>query len=454
MSCKSAITRLSAEFQTETGAGVLHQYGENEAYFPVTPPDAVVFPRSTAEVAQIVNICREHRCPIIAYGAGTALEGHQLAFQGGIALDMRAMNKVLAVHPEDLDCVVQPGVTRIELNQELRATGLFFPIDPGANATLGGMAATRASGTTAVRYGTMRENVLALEAVMADGQIIRTGSRARKSATGYDLTRLLVGSEGTLGIITELTLRLHGIPEATSAARCAFESVDAAVDTVIATIQMGIPMARIELVDAMMAKGFNMLDPNAKLPEKPHLFIEFHGTKQAVREQAACFGEIVAEMGGAAFVWTDRAEERTALWKLRHNAYYAQKSHRPNARMRNTDVCVPISNLAEAVRRAHARADALGLTMCVVGHVGDGNFHCGLAIGDEEEAARVAKFTHELNEMALDLDGTVSGEHGVGVGKMGYLEAEHGPALGVMRGIKRTLDPHNILNPGKLIADN
>ena len=456
MSIKSAIEEIGAVFpqQISTAEAVRQEHGQNEAYFPVTPPDAVVFPRSTQDVSEIVKICAANECPVIAYGTGTSLEGHQLPFQGGITLNMRDMNKLLSVHPEDLDCVVQPGITREDLNTELRATGLFFPVDPGANAAIGGMTATRASGTTAVRYGTMKENVLALEVVLADGRIIRTGTRARKSSTGYDLTKLFVGSEGTLGIITEITLRLQGIPEAVSAATCAFDDFEAAVNTVIATIQMGIPMARIEFVDEMMAQGFNMIEPDANLPEAPQLFVEFHGTEAGVKEQAENFGSIVEDMGGGHFKWTDKAEERTALWKLRHNAYYAQKAHRPQDQVQNTDVCVPISKLAEGVKLARARAEELDLLVCMVGHVGDGNFHCGIAIGDEQERARAAQFSHELAEMALRLDGTVSGEHGIGRGKMKYMAEEHGDALALMSYIKKSFDPQNIMNPGKMLPSN
>lgn len=456
MSIQSAIDALTEALpgKVSTAQAERDLHGANEAYFPVTPPDAVVFPASTADVVTVVKACAAHDCPIVAYGTGTALEGHQLAFQGGISLDMREMNKVLAINGEDMDCVVQPGITRKALNTELRATGLFFPIDPGADASIGGMAATRASGTTAVRYGTMRENVLALEVVLASGEVIRTGTRARKSSTGYDLTKLFVGSEGTLGIITEVTLRLSGQPEATSAAVCAFDDFEAAVNTVITTIQMGIPMARIEFVDEMMAKGFNMIEPEANLPAKPHLFVEFHGTEAGVKEQAETFGEIVADMGGADFQWTSKAEDRTRLWAMRHNAYYAQKAHRPQDQVQNTDVCVPISRLAEAVKLARAKAEEYGLLVCMVGHVGDGNFHCGIAVCDEEERQRAAKFCHELNELALELDGTVSGEHGIGRGKIKYMAQEHGPALDVMVAIKRSLDPGNIMNPGKMLPGN
>ena len=458
MSIQSAIDALNAALpgQVNLSQAIRENHGQNEAYFPITPPDAVVFPRSTDDVVTVVRICADHDCPIVPFGTGTSLEGHHLAFQGGISLDMMNMNKLLAVHQEDMDCVVQPGITRQELNEELRATGLFFPVDPGANASIGGMAATRASGTTAVRYGTMRENVLGLEVVLASGEVIRTGTRARKSSTGYDLTKLMVGSEGTLGIITEITLRLQGQPEATSAAVCAFDNFEVAVNTVITTIQMGIPMARIEFVDEMMAQGFNMIEPEANLPHKPHLFVEFHGTENGVREQAESFGEIVAEMGGANFKWTDKAEDRTKLWKMRHNAYYAQKAHRPQDQVQNTDVCVPISRLAEAVKLARESAEEHGLLVCMVGHVGDGNFHCGIAVkeGDEDERRRADTFCHELNQMAMALDGTVSGEHGIGKGKIKYMAAEHGAALGVMKAIKSALDPANIMNPGKMLPTN
>jgi len=457
MSIQTAIAALRNLMgdQLSTNHAVLEQHGQNEAYFPVTPPDAVVYPHSTLQVSEVVKICAAHDCPIIAYGTGTALEGHQLATRGGVVVDLMHMNKVLAVHTEDLDCVVQPGVTRIALNTELRNTGLFFPIDPGADASLGGMAATRASGTAAVRYGTMRESVLALEVVLADGRIIRTGTRARKSSAGYDLTHLFVGSEGTLGIITELTLKLHGVPEAVSAATCRFADFESAVNTVIATIQSGIPIARIEFVDEMMARGFN-LHAGATLPEMPHLFVEFNGSVSAVAEQAALFGEIAADFGAEGFEWADKVEDRARLWKMRHDAYYAQKAHRAGAQVKNTDVCVPISKLADAVALARREALELGLTVSMVGHAGDGNFHCGIIVNhdDAEEMARALEFSHRLNQLAIALGGTISGEHGIGIGKTGYMEAQHGDALDVMRIIKAGLDPQNIMNPGKLLPGN
>ncbi len=431
----------------------LDHHGQNEGYFPVTPPDAVAWPLDTAEVSAILSVCHAEGCPVTAWGTGTSLEGHAIAFEGGLTLDLMRMNRILAVHEADLDCVVQPGVTREDLNAHLRATGLFFPIDPGANASLGGMAATRASGTTAVRYGTMRENVLALEVVMADGRIVRTGTRARKSSSGYDLTKLIVGSEGTLAIITEITLRLQGQPEAVSAATCRFETMHAAVDTVIATIQSGIPMARIEFVDGMMVRGFNLFGKLA-LPEQPHLFVEFHGSPAGVAEQAGQFGAIVADMGGADFNWTTKAEDRAALWKMRHNAYYAQKALKPGCRVMNTDVCVPISRLAEAVEFARQGIDRRQLTAVILGHVGDGNFHCGICIDPDtpSDLERAKDFAHSLNRRALALEGTVTGEHGIGRGKMAYLREEHGDGVDVMAAIKLALDPRNILNPGKILT--
>ncbi|WP_172329100.1 FAD-binding oxidoreductase [Mangrovicoccus sp. HB161399] len=430
-------------------------HGGNETWFPETLPDAVAFPESTGEVSAILKACNAHGCPVTAFGAGTSLEGHHLAVRGGISLDMGRMARVLAVNAEDLNAVVQPGLTREGLNEELRATGLFFPVDPGANASLGGMAATRASGTTAVRYGTMRENVLALEAVMADGTVIRAGSRARKSSTGYDLAHLLIGSEGTLGIITELTVRLQGIPEAVSAATCRFDSVEDAVNCVILTIQSGIPMARIEFADEMMVRGFNNL-ADAGLPEKPHLFVEFHGSPSGVREQAESFGAIAEEFGAEAFRWTDRAEERNALWKMRHNAHYATATLEPGKRTVSTDVCVPISRLAEAVTGAQADLARLGLVATIVGHVGDGNFHCSVRFDPDDpgEVAQVHVFTDGLARQALALGGTVSGEHGIGQGKIKFMKAEHGPALGFMRAIKAGFDPQNILNPGKILPED
>ncbi len=457
MNIAKAIEDLKAVLgdRVSSAAAVLEQHGQNESYFDVILPDAVVFPENTQEVSEVLRICATHGCPIVPWGTGTSLEGHALATKGGISLDMMRMDKVLAVNPEDLDAVVQPGVTREALNDELRATGLFFPVDPGANASLGGMAATRASGTTAVRYGTMRENVLALEVVLADGRIIRTGTRARKSSAGYDLTKLMVGSEGTLGIITEMTVRLQGQPEAISAAICAFEDIDNAVNTVIQTIQMGIPMARIEFVDDVTVGGLNGYF-KTDLPAKPHLFMEFHGSDTSVAEQAEIVGEIAAEHGGSAFEWSAKTEDRNRLWHMRHNAYFAQKALRPGARALTTDVCVPISRLGEAVRETRADIDASGLIGPILGHVGDGNYHSALLFDpdskEELEAARAV--ADRMNRRALDLGGTVTGEHGVGLGKKKYMADEHGDGWQVMGQIKRALDPQNILNPGKTVEIN
>ncbi|MDF1620135.1 FAD-binding oxidoreductase [Pseudothioclava nitratireducens] len=427
-------------------------HGQNETWFPETPPDAVAWPISTEEVSKILAICHAYRMPVVAWGTGTSLEGHALAVKGGLSLDLGRMDKVLEVRPEDMLAVVQPGVTREALNADLRATGLFFPVDPGANASLGGMAATRASGTTTVRYGSMRDNVAALEVVLADGTVIRTGSGARKSAAGYDLTALMLGSEGTLGIITELTLRLHGQPEAVSSAVCAFESFEAAVETVQMTIQMGIPMARIEFVDEQVARMFNAAN-GTELPEKPHLMIEFHGSEQAVAEQSERFGEVVAEMGGADFAWATTTEDRNRLWKMRHGAYPACLAARPGCMGLVTDICVPISRLAEAVAETRADIAEAGLQGPILGHVGDGNFHAILLLDrdDAEELARAKTVAGRLAERALRLGGTVTGEHGVGLGKRGYMEAEHGVGWQVMGAIKTALDPLGILNPGKLI---
>ncbi|WP_136440624.1 FAD-binding oxidoreductase [Pacificoceanicola onchidii] len=441
---------LGSRLATSEAERRLH--GQNETYYPNTPPEAVAYPETTEEVSAILKICHEAGCPVTPVGAASSLEGQHLATHGGLSLDMTRMNRVLAVHAEDLNAVVQPGLTRMALNEALRTTGLFFPVDPGADASLGGMTATRASGTTAVRYGTMRENILALEVVMADGTVIRTGTQARKSATGYDLTHLMVGSEGTLGVITELTLRLQGIPEATAAATCRFSSVETAVNCVILTIQSGLPMARIELLDHMMVRGFNAY-AQAGLPEQPHLFVEFHGTEAGVAEQMALFGEIAREFGADGWQTATRAEDRNALWKMRHSAHYASAALGKGKHIWPTDVCVPISALAEAVTQAQKDAVRLGLTSTIVGHVGDGNFHAGLSVDprDADEMARAEAFTGALAQTALRLGGTVSGEHGVGLGKQKFMAAEHGAALAYMRSIKQALDPRGILNPGKLL---
>ncbi|GAB4295377.1 MAG: FAD-linked oxidase C-terminal domain-containing protein [Roseovarius sp.] len=430
----------------------LAQHGTSETHFPLAPPDAVAYPETTAEVAALVRICAAHRCPVIGWGTGTSLEGQAQAFRGGVCVDFSRMNRILEVAQADMHARVQPGVTREALNQELRATGLFFPVDPGANASLGGMASTRASGTTAVRYGTMRDNVLGLEVVTPSGEIIRTGSAARKTASGYDLTALFVGAEGTLGLITELTLRLRGIPEAISAAVCAFDSVRAAVDCVIDTIQMGLPVARIELVDSETVRAVNAY-AGLGLPERPHLLLEFHGSEAGVAEQAETFGAIAADHGAGGFDWARRTEERNALWAVRHNAYHAIMAQYPGARALVTDICVPISRLAEAVEACRADLARAGIVGPILGHVGDGNFHAVLIFDPDDAAERqkVIDAANRLVDLALSLDGTITGEHGIGVGKLAYMEREHGPAWAVMGALKAALDPHNIMNPGKLV---
>jgi len=438
-----------------TSSAVREHHGKDETYHPAAPPDAVAFAQTTEEVSEIVKICAAHAVPVIPYGTGTSLEGHIAALRGGITLDLAQMNAILEVNADDLDCRVQAGVTRKQLNTHLRDTGLFFPIDPGADASLGGMAATRASGTNAVRYGTMRENVLGLTAVMADGRIIKAGGRARKSSAGYDLTRLLVGSEGTLGVITDLRLRLHGIPEAISSAVCAFPSVDRAVDTVIATIQAGVPVARIEFLDELQMGACIAFSKLEGYQAAPTLFFEFHGTPAGVAEQAETVAGLAHEFGGADFVWATRLEERNRLWQARHDAFYAGMALRPGAKGIVTDVCVPISHLAECIAAVKRDIAQSGLLAPMVGHVGDGNFHLIFLVDldDADEVARAKAVNARMVEQAIALGGTCTGEHGVGHGKMGYLEAEHGAAaVDVMRTIKRALDPQDIMNPGKMVA--
>ncbi|WP_116133848.1 FAD-binding oxidoreductase [Tropicimonas sp. IMCC34043] len=429
-------------------------HGQSESYYAPALPDAVAWPETTGEVAALMRICLRQRCPVVGWGTGTSLEGQSLAVAGGVSVDFARMNRLIEINGEDMDCRVQPGITREELNTDLRATGLFFPVDPGANASLGGMAATRASGTTTVRYGSMRENVLGLQVVLADGRVIHTGSRARKSASGYDLTRLFVGSEGTLGLITELTLRLHGVPEAISTAVCAFERIHDAVATVIATIQMGIPVARIEFVDAAAIAAINAYS-GADFPLTPHLLVEFHGSEQAAAEDARRFAELAGETGGTGIRQATKTEDRNALWKMRHSAYHAILASRPGARSIVTDMCVPISRLAEAVEQTAADIAASGIPGPIVGHVGDGNFHACLLVKDESpaEMATAKALAHRMAERALALGGTVTGEHGVGIGKRTYMKAEHGEGWQVMGAIKQAFDPAGILNPGKLVPD-
>lgn len=437
-----------------TAMVVREQHGRDESSFSVPPPAAVVFAESTQEVADAVALAAAHEVPVIPFGVGSSLEGHLLAVQGGISIDLGRMNRVLSVNAEDLTVTVQPGVTRKQLNDEIKSTGLFFPIDPGADASLGGMCATRASGTNAVRYGTMRENVLALEVVTANGEAIRCGTRARKSSAGYDLTRLFVGSEGTLGVITEVTLRLYPLPEAISAAVCSFPDIESAVRTVIQVIQLGVPIARVELIDQHTVR---MVNAHSKLGlrEEPMLLMEFHGSPAGVKEQAETVQEIATEFGGNAFEWATTPEERTRLWTARHNAYFAAIQSRPGCRAISTDTCVPISRLADCLLDSVAEADASGLPYFLVGHVGDGNFHFGYLLDpkDAREREVAEKLNHQLVARALQLGGTCTGEHGVGLHKMGFLVDETGAgAVDVMRAIKRALDPKNIMNPGKIFS--
>jgi D-lactate dehydrogenase (cytochrome) len=433
-------------------ASVREQHGHTTTWLTNQPPDAVVFAENAAEVQEVVRVCADHLTPIIPFGTGSSLEGHLNAPFGGISIDLSRMSRIVAVHAEDLDCVVEPGVTRKQVNAHLRDSGLFFPIDPGADASLGGMASTRASGTNAVRYGTMKDNVLNLTAVMPDGSLLKTANRAKKTAAGYDLTRLLIGSEGTLGIITELTLRLQGIPQAISAAVCSFPNVDSACRTVIATIQYGIPVARIELADALQVKACNM-HSHLDLPESPALFLEFHGTPAGVAEQAQEFGAIAAEFGGDRFLWETREEDRQKLWQARHDAYFAARELRPGVDIFATDVCVPISRLADCVGETQADLARLKLLAPIVGHAGDGNFHVSVLVDTEDstEMKAAEELLARLAARAIAMDGTCTGEHGIGQGKIEFLESELGSALGTMRAIKSAIDPLNIMNPGKIV---
>ena len=446
-------SRFGAQFSE--AMAVREQHGRDESAFTTVPPPAgVVFAQSTADVQDAIKLCAQHKVPVIPSGVGSSLEGHLLAVQGGISLDVSRMNQVLAVNAEDLTVTVQPGVTRKQLNDEIKSTGLFFPIDPGADASIGGMAATRASGTNAVRYGTMRENVLALEVVTAQGEAIRTGTRAKKSSAGYDLTRLFVGSEGTLGVITEVTLRIYPLPEAVSAAICSFPTIADAVTTVIQTIQIGVPIARVELIDGNSVRAVNQY-AKLSLREEPLLLMEFHGSPAGVKEQAETVQEIAREHRGADFEWADTPEERTRLWTARHNAYFAAVQSRPGCRCITTDTCVPISRLADALLDTVAEADESGIPYFLVGHVGDGNFHVGYLIDpdDDDERARAEALNHRVVQRAIALQGTCTGEHGVGLHKMGFLIDEAGAgAVAMMRTIKQALDPDNIMNPGKVFA--
>ena len=450
-----AIAELEAAFgnRVVTSQAVREQHANTTTWVAGEPPDAVVYPQSADDVQQIVRICARHRAPVIAFGTGTSFEGHVNAPYGGVSIDLKDMNRIIAIHPQDFDCVVEPGVTRKQLNDYLRDQGLFFPVDPGADASLGGMCSTRASGTTAVRYGTMKDNVLALKVVRPDGALMTTSRRARKSSAGYDLTRLMVGAEGTLGIITELTLKLHGLPEATASAVCRFPSIQAACDAAITAIQTGIPIARVELLDEIQVKVCNTYS-KLGLPEEPTLFLEFHGTQASVTEQSERFGDIAREYGAGSFEWSARPEDRTRLWQARHDIFWALRGYRAGAKVVVTDVCVPISRLAECVTETKRDAETSGIIAPIVGHVGDGNFHASVMVMMEnpEEVAAAKAFVDRVAERALAMEGTCTGEHGIGEGKKHLLEPEHGAAaIDVMRAIKRALDPDNIMNPGKIV---
>lgn len=439
-----------------TSMAVREQHAHTTTWLPNEAPDGVIFAESTEEVSEIVKVCATYGVPVIPFGTGTSLEGHVNAPYGGISIDMMKMNAVLEVHPEDLDCVIQPGITRKQLNSYLRDTGLFFPIDPGADASLGGMCATSASGTNAVRYGTMRDNVMSVKAVMPNGDIVKTAARAKKTSAGYDLTRLMVGSEGTLGVITEITLKLYGIPDTIAGGVCSFPDVGSACNATIMTIQSGIPVARIELLDTLQVKAANAYS-NLSLPEQPALFLEFHGTEGSVKEQSDLFASIADEFGGGTFQWATKAEDRTELWQARHDAYWAALGLRPGAKGVSTDVCVPISRLAECVEATMEDIDRNNLMAPIVGHVGDGNFHVLILVDMENpnEISEAEAFVERLNWRAIEMEGTCTGEHGIGQGKMKYLGTELGlPALSVMGAVKAAIDPDGIMNPGKVLASS
>ena len=451
----TAIDVLKQRFgeQLKTSQALLEQHSHTMTYIPSQLPDAVVFAKSTEDVQDIVRVCAEYKVPIIPFGTGTSLEGGVNAPAGGISIDLNDLNQIISVNQEDLDCVVQPGVTREALNDHLRDTGLFFPIDPGANASLGGMAATRASGTNAVRYGTMRENVVNVTAVMPDGTVVKTANRARKTSAGYDLTKLMVGSEGTFGVITELTLRLFGIPERISAGVCQFDTVDGACQTTILSMQAGLPLARIELLDALQMEMVNTYS-GLEYEAKPTLFLEFHGTSAAVDEQIEMFNSFAEEFGGAGVQWVDTTEARNKLWKARHDAYYAMLAWRPGCRGIATDACVPIFRLAECIAETQQDAEAFDLVAPVVGHVGDGNFHITplVMMDDADEVSRAEEFIERLNLRAIGMEGTCTGEHGIGQGKRRFVRLEHGAGADVMMALKKAMDPDNIMNPGKVVG--
>jgi D-lactate dehydrogenase (cytochrome) len=453
---QALVDALKARFgaNCSTAMAIRQHHGKDESSYDIPPPDAVVFAENTKDVSDAVTLAAQYKVPVIPFGVGSSLEGHVLAIQGGISIDMGRMNKVLSINAEDLTVTVQAGVCRKQLNDEIKSTGLFFPIDPGADATIGGMSATRASGTNAVRYGTMRENVLGLEVVTSSGEVIRTGTRAKKSSAGYDLTRLMVGSEGTLGVITEITLKIYPIPEAISAAVCSFPSIADAVNTTIQIIQLGVPIARVELIDV---NTIRMVNKHSKLTlrEEPMLLMEFHGSPASVKEQAETVQELASENGGAAFDWASTPEERTKLWTARHNAYFAALQSRAGCKIISTDTCVPISRLADCLLDSIAETDASGIPYFLVGHVGDGNFHFGYILdpNDPNERLVAEDLNHKLVSRALSLEGTCTGEHGVGLHKMDFLVTEAGAgAVAMMRTIKQALDPHNIMNPGKIFS--
>ena len=452
---EATVAELVAAFgnRVVTSPAVCEQHANTTTWIAAEPPDAVVFPQSTEDVQQIVRACARHQMAVIPFGTGTSFEGHVNAPFGGVSIDFKDMNRVLEVHAEDFDCVVEPGVTRKQLNDYLRDQGLFFPVDPGADASLGGMASTRASGTTAVRYGTMKDNVLALKVVLPNGELMSTSRRARKSSAGYDLTRLIIGAEGTLGVITELTLKLHGIPEAISAGVCRFPSIQACCDAAIAAIQVGIPLARVELLDEMQVRVCNVYSKLA-MPEQPTLFLEFHGSQSGVAEQSERFGDIARDFGGGPFEWSKAAEDRTRLWQTRHDVFWALSSYRAGAKVVVTDVCVPISRLAECVTETKQDIERSGIIAPIVGHVGDGNFHASVLVMMEDavEVARAKAFVERVAERALAMEGSCTGEHGIGQGKKHFLVPEHGSAaVEAMGAIKRALDPNGIMNPGKIV---
>ena len=457
MTITSAISELEKKFKdlVFTNKAEIDLHGQNETGLPVAPPDAVLYPQNTSQVSKIIEICNQHECPVTAYGIGSSLEGHHLAIRGGVSLDMSKMNKIMQINDEDMDVIVQPGITRKALNEALKSSGLFFSVDPGADASIGGMAATRASGTTTVKYGTMKENVIALEAVLADGRVIRTGTRARKSSSGYDLTKLLIGAEGTLGVITELTLKLHPLPEKVASAVCSFADIKSAVDSAILIMQSAIPIARIELIDQESVQAFNKVSEK-NMRDEPHLFMEFHGSPASVNEQISSVEEIINELGGTEFLWATKTEDRNALWQMRHNAFYSVKSMYPDSDAISTDVCVPISKLSEVIEETVNEIKSSGIPGPILGHVGDGNFHSLLVTkkGNLSEKKTALKLAENMSKRAIAFGGTCTGEHGIGMGKIKFMNHEHGEAWNIMGDIKRTLDPKNILNPGKLFSSN